>query len=78
LDGVPEHKSLNQARERHEERGDKESRKLVFASKVLNPSTHTVEPPFIGRRRDFYIPRLPSNLKHIPNVNMYMNVFYIS
>jgi hypothetical protein len=33
--------------------------------------------PFIGRRRDFYIPRLPSNLENIPSVNMYMNVFYI-
>jgi hypothetical protein len=29
-------------------------------------------------RRDFYIPKVPSNLRNIPNVNMYMNVFYIS
>jgi hypothetical protein len=28
--------------------------------------------PFIGRRRHFYIPKLPSDLR-----NMYMNVFYI-
>jgi hypothetical protein len=27
---------------------------------------------------DFYIPKIPSNLRNIPSVNMYMNVFYIS
>jgi hypothetical protein len=26
---------------------------------------------------DFYIPKVPSNLRNIPNVNMYMNVLYI-
>jgi hypothetical protein len=26
---------------------------------------------------DFYISGLPSNLENIPNVNMFMNVFYI-
>jgi hypothetical protein len=51
--------------------------KLVFASKVVNHFTRALVPPFIGRRRDFYIPRLPSNLKNIPSVNTYMNVFYI-
>jgi hypothetical protein len=49
----------------------------VLASKVVNPFTRALEPPFIGRRKDFYIPRLPSNLENIPDVNMYMNVFYI-
>jgi hypothetical protein len=26
---------------------------------------------------DFYIPKIPLNLRNIPSVNMYMNVFYI-
>jgi hypothetical protein len=55
----------------------KNLRKPVFASKVVNPFTRALAPPFIGRRRDFYIPRLLSNLENIPNVNMYMNVFCI-
>jgi hypothetical protein len=58
--------------------GTKNPRKSVSASKDVNPFTRALEPPFIGRRRDFYIPRLPSNLKNIRGVNMYMNVFYIS
>jgi hypothetical protein len=52
--------------------------KTAQASKVVNPFTRVVAPPFIGRRRDFYILKTPSNLKNIPSVNMYMNVFYIS
>jgi hypothetical protein len=52
--------------------------KTVQASKVVNPFTRALVPPFIGRRRDFYIPKTTSNLKNIPSVNMYMNVFYIS
>jgi hypothetical protein len=55
----------------------KNLRKPVFASKVVNPFTRALAPPFIGRQRDFYIPRLLSNLENIPNVNMYMNVFCI-
>jgi hypothetical protein len=51
--------------------------KPELASKVVNPFTRTLAPPFIGRRRDFYIPRLPSNLRNIPSVNTYKNVFYI-
>jgi hypothetical protein len=43
----------------------------------VNPFTRALTPPFIGRRRDFYIPRFPSNLKNIRNVNMHMNDFYI-
>jgi hypothetical protein len=49
----------------------------VLTSKVVNPFTRALAPPFIGRRRDFYIPRLPLNQENIPSVNMYMNVFYI-
>jgi hypothetical protein len=51
--------------------------KLVLASKVVNPFKRALVPPFIGRRRDFYISRLPSNLGNILNVNTYMKVFYI-
>jgi hypothetical protein len=51
--------------------------KTAHDSKVVNPFTCALAPPFIGRRRDFYIPKVPSNLRNIPNVNMYMNVFYI-
>jgi hypothetical protein len=49
----------------------------AHASKVVNPFTRALAPPFIGRRRYYYIPKIPSNLRNIPNVNMYMNVFYI-
>jgi hypothetical protein len=48
------------------------------SSKHLNPFTRALAPPFIGRRRDFYIPKTPSSLKNIPNVNTYKNVFFIS
>jgi hypothetical protein len=58
--------------------GTKIPPKSVLVSKVVNPFTRALEPPFIGRRRDFYILRLPSNLKNIPSVNIYKNVFYIS
>jgi hypothetical protein len=53
----------------------KNLRKYVLSSKVVNPFTRAFAPPFIGRRKDFYIPRIPSNLRNIPSVNMYMNVF---
>jgi hypothetical protein len=51
--------------------------KIAHASKVVNPITRALAPIFIGRRKDFYIPKIPSNLGNIPSVNMYMNVFYI-
>jgi hypothetical protein len=73
----PEHKSPKQAHKNHEETGIKNPRRLVFSSNVVNPFTRAPRPPFIGRWRDFYIPRLPPNLENIPNVNMYMNVLYI-
>jgi hypothetical protein len=50
--------------------------KTALVSKVVNPFTRALAPPFIGRRKDFYIPKIPSNLRNIPSVNMYMNVFY--
>jgi hypothetical protein len=40
----------------------------MLASKVVNRFTRALSPPFIGRRKDFYILRLPSNLKNIPYV----------
>jgi hypothetical protein len=55
----------------------KNLRKPVLTSKVVNLFTRALAPPFIGRRRDFYIPRIPSNLENIPSVNTYMNAFYI-
>jgi hypothetical protein len=48
------------------------------ASKVMNPFTRALAPPFIGRQRDFYIPKTPLSSMNIPNVNTYMNVFFIS
>jgi hypothetical protein len=55
----------------------KNSLKTTHASKVVSPFTHVLASPFIGRQRVFNIPKVPSNLRNIPNVNMYMNVFYI-
>jgi hypothetical protein len=52
-------------------------RKPVLVSKVVNPFTRALAPPFTGRWRDFYIPRILSNLRSIPSVNTYKNVFYI-
>jgi hypothetical protein len=40
--------------------------KTAHASKVVNPFTRALAPPFIGRRRDFYIPKIPLNLRNIP------------
>jgi hypothetical protein len=52
--------------------------KTAQTSKVVNAFTRALTPPFIGRRMDFYIPKVPSDPRNIPSVNMYMNVFYIS
>jgi hypothetical protein len=79
--GIPEHErkysryvEVQQWRKRRQ----RISPKTAQASKVVNPFTRALAPPFIGRRRDFYIPKTPSNSRNIPSVNMYMNVFYIS
>jgi hypothetical protein len=55
----------------------KNLQKTALTPKVMDPFTRALTPPFIGRRRDFYIPKIPSNPGNIPSVNMYMNVFYI-
>jgi hypothetical protein len=47
------------------------------SSKNLNPFTRALAPPFIGRRRDFYIPKTPSSSKNIPSVNTYKNALFI-
>jgi hypothetical protein len=52
--------------------------KTARTSKVVNPLTLALRSPFIGRRRDFYIPTIPFNSKNIPSVNTHTNVFYIS
>jgi hypothetical protein len=43
-DGVPEHESLRQAHESHEEKGDKESPKGCTHLKVVNPFTRAIMP----------------------------------
>jgi hypothetical protein len=62
---------------RHEEWGDKESPKACARLKCCESLYTCPHAPFIGRRREFYIPRLPSKLWNISNVNTYKNVFYI-
>jgi hypothetical protein len=58
-------------------RGDKESPKDSSSLKSCESPLHVPSRPlFIGRQRDFYIPKVPSNLRNIPNVNTYMNVFH--
>jgi hypothetical protein len=50
--------------------------KDCFNLKSCVPFTCALTPPFTGRRRDFYIPKIPLNSKNIPSVNTYTNVFY--
>jgi hypothetical protein len=75
--GIPEHKSFEQEHKSREELGDKESPKACPHLKSCESLYMCLCAPFIGRRREFYIPKIPSNLGNIPNVNMYTNVFYI-
>jgi hypothetical protein len=56
---------------------DKESPKAGTHLKSCESIYTCPHAPFIGRWRDFYILKIPSNLRNIPSVNMYMNVFYI-
>jgi hypothetical protein len=74
--GVPNTRDRNKHTKVMKSRGIKNPRKPVLVSKVVNAFTRALAPLFIGRR-DFYIPKLPSNLGNIPNVNTYKNVFYI-
>jgi hypothetical protein len=49
---------------------------IAQVPKSLNPFTCALAPPFIGRWRDFYIPKTPSSSENIPSVNTYKNVFF--
>jgi hypothetical protein len=53
------------------------SKSLYSPQKLWTPFTCAHAPLFIGRCRDFYIPKIPSNLRNIPNVNTYRNVSVI-
>jgi hypothetical protein len=75
--GSPNTRVWNKSTRVAKSKETKNLRKPALVSKVVNPFTRALEPPFIGRRRDFYVPKIPSNLRNIPSVNMYMNVFYI-
>jgi hypothetical protein len=76
-EGPPEHESYERRCAIHERQGDKESPKVCTRLKSCEPLCTCPHGPFIGKRRDFYIPRLPSNLGNIPSVNMYKDVLYI-
>jgi hypothetical protein len=59
----------------------KETENLPLVAQIpknLNPFTCALAPPFIGRRRDFYILKTLSSSRNISNVNTYKNVFFIS
>jgi hypothetical protein len=61
---------LNEHAKIRKEHGGRKSRK-VCSHQVANPFICALDPPLIRRRMNFYIPKLPSNLKNIPNVNAY-------
>jgi hypothetical protein len=78
--GVPKHKNHKQESRIESARVTKSGetknlRKPKHTLKVVNTFTRALAPPFIGRRRDCYLPRLPSNLRNIPNVNTHMKAF---
>jgi hypothetical protein len=64
------------SRMQERERRQSTPESLCSPQKLWTPLHVPSGSPFIWRRRDFYISRLPSNLENIPSVNMYMNVFY--
>jgi hypothetical protein len=75
-DEVPEHKS--QVHESQELRkGDKESPKACTRLKSHESFYTCPRASFYREMKGFYIPKIPSKLRNIPSVNMYMNVFYI-
>jgi hypothetical protein len=72
LDEIPEHErkySEHVQVEQWSKRRQGTSSKTAKTSKVVNPLTRALTPPFIGRRRDFYIPKITLNSKTIPSVN---------
>jgi hypothetical protein len=58
-------------------KGDKESPKACTRLKSYESFYKCYCAPFYMEQRDFYIPKIPSNLGNIPNVNMYKNALYI-
>jgi hypothetical protein len=81
-DGVPEHKNHEWESRTKAHRSQKAGRQGISESlcspqKLWIPLHVPLCPLFLGRWRDFYIPILPSDLRNIPNVNTYKNVFYI-
>jgi hypothetical protein len=76
-EGVPEHESFKSKCAIHERQGDKESPKVCTHLKSCEPLYTCPRAPFIETQKDFYIPKLPSNLENIPSVNMYKNALYI-
>jgi hypothetical protein len=82
-DEIPEHKrrvcaNVQVSESQMTQEKTKNLLKTAHAAKVVNPLTCALATPFIGRRSDFYISKVPSNLSNIPNVNTYINAFYIS
>jgi hypothetical protein len=79
-EGIPEQerRTVNTFKYNDDARGDKESPKDCSSLKSCESFYTCPRAPFIGRQRDFYILKTPSNSKNIPSVNMFMNVFYIS
>jgi hypothetical protein len=76
-DGFPEHKIPEWMHRSHEEIGDKKSPKACTSLKSCESLYMCPRTLFYRETKDFYILKLPSNLKNISSVNMYMNVFYI-
>jgi hypothetical protein len=52
-------------------------RKYTLASKVVNYFTRALAPLLQGDEGTFTFREYPRNLRNIPKVNMYINVFYI-
>jgi hypothetical protein len=79
-DGIPEH---DRKYSRHVQLQQWRKRRQRISQRLIKPQKLWIlytwlASTFIGRRRDFYIPKTSSNSKNIPSVNMYMNVFYNS
>jgi hypothetical protein len=80
-DGIPEHerdRAVSASRSSNNAVGDWESPTSSTNFQSYKSIYTCPRTPFIRRRRDFYIPKTPSHSKNIPNVNTYMNVFFIS
>jgi hypothetical protein len=70
--------TVNSFKHSDDARGDWESPAECLSFQSCESIYTCPRAPFIGRRRDFYIPKIPSSSKNIPSVNTYMNVISIS